>query len=110
MKEKLTYVRSILSQEIVIISTDRLKNKFLQKLGAHRKFFSRRQWLIKYISERELADKLQKLRNANFMFSGGHTGWSPVDVFCYLRDKEYVKGKIINIEWEGSGKARVKEQ
>ncbi|CAM4396568.1 MAG: hypothetical protein LEGION0398_MBIBDBAK_00199 [Legionellaceae bacterium] len=99
MKENLCYVSAIQKDKIIIKNNNKCKNKILKKLGACRKFYFSKIWYLSYSSEKELSINLQNLRNEGIMFSGGNKGWEPSDIYCYLRDKGKVFGKIYRLEW-----------
>ena len=106
MKIPHDYVVSIQYGEIIINCVTKDKKKLLKQIGAKNKIFNRLTWRLSYNKndERELANKLEKLRDFGFCFAGAVGGWPPSGVFDYLRDKGYANGKIIEIMWRAPNK------
>ena len=96
----LYYVKWIQKNKITLFCADKVKNNFLKKIGAKRKFFSRKIWVINCNDENHLAFILQQLNDNGFMFAGGIEGWNPVDIFILMREKNLVTGKTIEIVWK----------
>ncbi len=51
-------------------------------------------------SDAEKAQILKKLQKKGICFSGGY-GWSPCEVFDYLRDKKLLSRSFKEIVWQG---------
>jgi len=105
MTTNLNYVKWIHVNKITIFCEDMGQNGFLKIMGARRKFFDRKTWIINCKNEHDLADKLQRLNDNGFMFSGGPYGWNPVDIFILMREKNLVSGKVTEIVWRERGQA-----
>jgi hypothetical protein len=101
MMANLSYVKWIQENKITLFCDDIVSESLLKKIGAKRKFFDRKIWLINFKDERGLADKLQQLNENGFMFAGGSHGWNPIDIFILMREKNLVTGKVTEIVWNG---------
>ncbi len=110
MKEKLCYVRSVLTKEISILCNDHEQLKFLRLIGAKRRYFISSEWVLKYSSDEDLTDLFRKLRDNGFLFSYDQHGWGPSDVFRHHRDKGLLTGKFKEIFWRGGGKYRITDE
>ena len=71
----------------------------LRQLGARPKFLSRREWVLRYASEQELAAHFGRLRDFGLAFVGGPAGWPPAAIFRDLRDKKLLTGGFTEIVW-----------
>lgn len=110
MKEKLCYVRSVLTKEITILCDDQEQLNFLRSIGGKRRFFISSEWVIQYSSDDDLTNLFNKLRNKGFLFSYDQHGWGPSDLFRHYRDKGVLTGKFKEIFWTGRGKYRVTDE
>ena len=97
---RLNYVFNIIGRNFLIIADSTNKQKIIKALGGRRSFILKNIWLLKYSCKKDGIKKLQYLRDANFMFSGGGRNIEAFDEFCYLRDKGYVKGSVLHIGWQ----------
>lgn len=106
------YIRSIFGGVIAIHCVHEEKKTLLKKIGATKKFFDKNIWNLKYdeSNEKELAKKLETLRDIGFYFAGSAGGWPPAAIFEYLRDKGYVSGKIIEIIWRAPNQESIFER
>lgn len=102
MKDNMSIIRNILNHKIIIEITESDLINFLKKLGFKRRFFKRNVWILYYNDERELLLCLVTLRDANFLFTGGH-GWSPSAIFKQFRDRGLLSGKFKEIVWTKPG-------
>ena len=110
MKNKVCYVRSILSKEITILCNDSKKTKFLRSIQGKRRFLVSSEWVIRYSSNEDLAKIFEKLRNEGFLFSYDQHGWGPSDLFKHYREQGLLTGKFKEIFWIGDGKYRVTDE
>ncbi len=101
MKVSYDYIVAILASDIVINCVSKSKGKLLKEIGARRKLFVRSKWYLDYEvdNKKQLALKLEQLRDWGFCFAGAAGGWPPSAVFDLLRAEGYVSGKIIEIMW-----------
>src|SRR3954463_4271251 len=60
-------------------------------------------WRVDYDTEDQLAQILQRLRDADIAFAGGTAGWPPAAVAKHLRDKGKLHGAIKQITWCSPG-------
>lgn len=104
IKETPDYVGCVLDDAISITVYCQEKKKFLRSIGAHRKWFVKNKWRLKYCSQKDLINKLQALRDNGFLFSYDEHGWGPADIFCDLREKKLVHGEVREIFWRGPNK------
>jgi len=100
MLRKVSYVKWIQENEITIFCEDAERYNFLKIIGAKRKLFDRKIWIINCRDKNDLADKLQRLNDNDFMFAGGSHGWNPVDIYILMREKNLVTGKATEIVWK----------
>ena len=108
MNNKLNIIQSILEHEIIIESNDASLKMFLKKLGCKRKLLKRNIWILPYANEQQLILYLDKLRKANFLFSGGH-GWPPSEIFQLLRERGLLAGTIREVVWTKPGSIIIRE-
>jgi hypothetical protein len=66
-------------------------------------------WRIDYDTEDQLAQILQRLRDADVAFAGGTSGWPPAAAAEQLRDKGKLHGPIKKISWFGPGKESMQD-
>lgn len=67
-------------------------------------------WRIDYDDEDQLALILQRLRDSDFAFSGGSSGWQPGEIAEYLREKGKLRGVINAIVYVGPGQATMQDR
>lgn len=94
------YIKWIQKNKITLFCGDTKRYHSLEIIGAKRKIFNRKIWIINCKDEDDLADKLQKLNSNGFMFAGGLHGWNPADIYILMRNKKLVTGTIIEIVWK----------
>lgn len=110
MSDIVCYVRSVLDNEVTIICHDKTKSKFLRFIGARKRFLSKSEWVIKYSSDKNLADIFLKLRDGEFLFSYDEHGWGPSDIFRYHRDNGLLTGNFKEVFWTGGGQYRISNE
>jgi hypothetical protein len=108
--DNLNYVSDIIGKRIITCVDTKSKQKFMKSLGGRKSLFSRRLWILRYASKADGINKLQKLRDQDFMFNGGYRNPEAYDEFCYLRDKGRVKGTVMHISWQAQDKTTVMKQ
>lgn len=107
MRKRLCYVRSVLTNRIIIVCGDGRQLRFLRSIGGKRRYLVRSEWVIKYSSDNKIIDLFKRLRNEGFLFSYDQHGWGPSDLFRYYRGKGLLAGKFNEIFWLGGGSYRI---
>lgn len=96
----MNFIRSIDAGSVVLEVEDGIDAEQLQALGARRKLFNRRRWVIGSEGEEDLATVLTALRDLGVAFAGG-LGWPPAAQFERLRDAGMVEGPYLEVVWRG---------
>ncbi len=58
-------------------------------------------WLINYVDDDDLAEKMHALNSLGFLFVGEPGGWPPAEDFDYIRKKGLLSEKFKEIRWRG---------
>jgi len=100
MKDPQNIVLSIQKNKIVVSCSDESKIKILKQMGAKRKIFDHKMWIITYDSKKELSGNFVCLRDSGFVFAGEPGGWSPSSIFLKFKEEGYIEGRAMEVIWK----------
>ena len=94
------YVSLILDRKVRLKRVSPESVKFVQSLGGNQETISDEEcWIIEYQDDHGLGELLGILRDHDFLFVGGPSGWSPSAIFMELREKGFVSGDCPEVIW-----------
>jgi len=99
-KDPPPYVSKADGNEIVVIATPALAQRFLTGIGFTARAGSNDVYLLSVNDDRKKASVFSVLRDADICFSRGRE-WNPAEVFEWLKDKGLLAGPFKSIAWRG---------
>lgn len=101
MTQPQNFVGSISEGAIMVSNVSSALKSRLRRLGGRPTIINQKEtWIIETNDQEEiLCELLEQLRDLGVLFAGAPGGWSPSEIFLYLRDKKLISGQFQEVLW-----------
>jgi hypothetical protein len=97
-------VANIVRNKIYFKNTSIQMTEAIKETGASQMTFGTELvWVIECIDKEVAIKTLQKLNGLGFLFVGGNSGYSVVDIFAFLLEEKKLNDKFKEVWWHGPG-------